>query len=87
MFAKTLCRLTSSTKLITTKNPTLQNSRKQNMFTSYCRKQIIKGAKILFKNSVGLGPYTIEKVLLNNNYLVRKMGANTDAKASSHAIA
>ena len=42
MFANMPCKLTSNKKLITTKRPTLQSSKKQIMYRSYSRKRIIK---------------------------------------------
>ena len=57
-----------------TKRPTLQNSKKQIMCTSCNRKRIIKVAK--FTEFGRIGPYIIEKVFSNNNYLVRKIGTN-----------
>ena len=35
-----------------------------------------QGSKVPFTEFRWIGPYVIEKVLLNNNYLVRKIGAN-----------
>ena len=35
-----------------------------------------QGSKILFTEFLWIGPYIIEKVLPNNNYLVRKIGTN-----------
>ena len=35
-----------------------------------------QGSKILFTEFRWIGPYTIEKVLPNNNYLIRKIGTN-----------
>ena len=52
---KKIYRLTSNINLIRTKKPTLQNSKKQIMFTFYNRKQIITGVKFLLRNSDGLG--------------------------------
>ena len=43
------------------------------MYTSYSPKQIIKGIKVHFW---WIGPYIVEKVLPNINYLVRKIGIN-----------
>ena len=69
------CKLTSNTKNITTQRPTLQSSKKQIIYTSYSRKRIIKGVKFHFSEFRLIGPYIIEKVLPNNNYLVRKNGS------------
>ena len=35
-----------------------------------------QGSKVPFTEIRWIGPYFIEKVLLNNNYLVRKIGTN-----------
>ena len=35
-----------------------------------------QGSEILFTDFLCIGPYIIEKVLANNNYLVRKIGTN-----------
>ena len=48
------CKRTSNTRLITTKKPTFQSSKKQIMYTSDSRKRIIKGAKFHLQNFVGL---------------------------------
>ena len=55
------------------KKPTHQNSKKQTM--SQSREQIIKGV-IFFTEFRWIGPYIMEEVLLNNNYLARKIGSN-----------
>ena len=75
MFAKIPCKLTSNTKPITTKRPTLQNSKKRIMYTFYRRKDH-QWSKIAFTEFRWVGPYIIEKVLPNKNYLVRKTGRN-----------
>ena len=54
MFARMPCKLTSNTKLNTTIKPTLQNSRKQIMYTSYSRRRKIKAVKFHLQNFVGL---------------------------------
>ena len=58
-----LCKRASKTMLITTKRPTLQNSKKQNVSMFYCRQPIINGVKFLFANSVGLG-----RIILKMSY-------------------
>ena len=57
-----------------TKKPTLQNLKKQIMYTSCSQKRIIKAAKFHSQNFDGLA--RILKVLANNTYLVRKIGTN-----------
>ena len=54
LFAKMPCKLTSNTKILTTKKPTLQSSKKQIMCTSYSRKRIIKGVKFHLQKFSGL---------------------------------
>ena len=49
--------------------------KRQNMCMSYNRKQSIK-SKVLFTEFRRIGPFNFEKLLPNNNYLVRKIGTN-----------
>ena len=70
------CKRTLNTRPIMIKRPTLQNLKKQNMYTSYSRKADHQGSKIPFTEFRWIGPYIIEKVLPNNIYLVRKIGIN-----------
>ena len=86
MFAKMVCRLTSEIKHITTKRPTLQNSRKQTIFMSCCRKPIIKEINP-FTEFRWIGPYNIEKVLTKQNLSGTQSWHQQDANASPHAIA
>ena len=76
MFAEMPCRLTSNINLFTTRNLTLQSSKKQNPCMIYSRMQINKGVKIPSAEFRWIGSYIIEKVLRINNYLVRKIGTN-----------
>ena len=64
VFAKTPCKLTSNIKLITTKRPTFQHSKKKIMYTSYSRKRIIKGVKLLLQNFGGLALTLLKKCYL-----------------------
>ena len=69
------CKLTSNTKLITTKanGSKLKEADYVNILQPKADHQ---GSKILFTEFRGIGPYFIEKVLPKNNYLVRKIGTN-----------
>ena len=46
------------------------------MYTSYSFKADHQGSKIPLTEFRWLGPYFIEKVLSNKNYLIRKIGTN-----------
>ena len=61
---KMLCKLISNIQLITEKRPTLQSSKKQIMYMSYSRKQVIKAVKFRLRNFGGLA-----LILLNRCYL------------------
>ena len=64
-------------KNTTTKRPTLQNLKKQTTYISILQpKADHQGSKIPFTEFRWMGPYIVEKVLPNNNYLVRKIGTD-----------
>ena len=67
-----------NTKPTATKRPTLQNLKKQEADFVYILqpKADHQGSKIAFTEFRWMGPYIVEKVLPNNNYLVRKIGTN-----------
>ena len=69
------CKHTSNLTPITTKRPTLQSSKKQttDVLQPTAHHQ---GSKTPFTEVRWIGPYIIENVLPNNNYLVRKIGTN-----------
>ena len=54
MFARIPCQRRLKTKPIMIKRPTLQNLRKQNMYTAYSRKRIIQAANFQSQNFDGL---------------------------------
>ena len=64
IFAKIPCRRTSNIKLIATKRPTLQNSKKEILCMPYSQNQIIKRVKFCLRNLGGLAP-----ILLRGCYL------------------
>ena len=70
------CKRRSNIKLTTTKKPTLQNSKKQNWVYVLQPKVDQQGSKTPFTEFRWIGPYIIQKVLPNNNFLVRKIGTN-----------
>ena len=60
---------------------TLQNSKKQNMFICYNRKQIIKGVKVLLRTSYRLGRMKLKRCCRTTTILYAKM-AKTRFKVS-----
>ena len=74
MFAEMPCKLTSKTKLIATNN-TSKLGEAESVY-GLQRKADHKRSKIPFTEFRWIGPYIIEKVLPNNNYLVPKIGTN-----------
>ena len=67
------CKFTSSTKLIKTKRPTLQSSKKQNMFMSYSRKLIIKGVKFHIQKFCGLARTLLKMCYRTTNIWYAKL--------------
>ena len=58
-----------------TERPTLQSSKNQILYVLQ-PKADYQGSRIPFTEFRWIGPYIIEKVLSNNNYLIRKNGTN-----------
>ena len=74
------CKPTSNIKLITTKRPTLQNSKKQITYLSYSQKWIIKEVKFHLQNFDGFAR------ILSKKYYQTKITQNwhqQDASASA----
>ena len=59
-----------------TKQPSLQKLKEADYVYILQPKVDHQGSKIPFTEFRCIGPYIIEKVLPNNNYLVRKIGTN-----------
>ena len=75
MFAEIQCKTTSKTKLITKKANASKLKEAEYLYVLQPETDH-QGIKILFTDIQWIAPYLIEKVLLNNNYLVRKNGTN-----------
>ena len=76
MLAGILCKLTSNTKLITTKNPTLQKLKQGKYVYVFQPKADRQRSKTLFTEFRWISACIIEKVLSKNNCPVRKIGTN-----------
>ena len=62
IYANTPCKLTSSTKPITTEKVTLLNLKNSTMSLCYNQKQIIKAVKFFRQTFIGLGPTQLERL-------------------------
>ena len=70
------CKRTSNIKLTTTKKANTSKLKEADYKYVLQPKADHQGTKIPFTEFRRIGPYIIEKVLPNNNYLVRKIGTN-----------
>ena len=75
MFAKMPCKLTSNTKLFTTKKPTLQSSKKQIMSTSYNGKRILTGVKFHSQSFGGLARTLLKRCYRTTIFWYAKLAA------------
>ena len=71
-----LCKLTSNIKLITTKKADASNLKEADYLDKLHLKADHQGSKIPFTEFWWIGPYIIEMLLPNNNYLILKIGTN-----------
>ena len=78
--AKRPCNFISKTKRITIKKASASKLKQAIYVYILQPKADHQGSKIPFTNFRWIGAYTIEKVLPNNNYLVRKNGTNKTQK-------
>ena len=76
MFARILCKRTSNTRPILIKKANASKLKEAVYVYILQPKADHQGSKIPFTDFRSIGPYFIEKVLPNNNYLVRKIGTN-----------
>ena len=76
MFARTPCKRTLNTKPTMKKKPNASKLKEADYVYILQPKADHQGSKIPFTEFRWIGPYIIEKLLPNNNYLVRKTGTN-----------
>ena len=73
---KTLCSHISNTRSITTKKAKASPLKEKDYCFILQPKADHQGSKIPFRDFRWIGPYLVEKVLPNNNYILRKLNTN-----------